>query len=68
MQVITYVNVNKDENTNIGVGPDGTYYRVNGSTFTAMAVKDVAREYLDRDLRVPNEFTAVRDLFTRLLS
>ena len=53
MQVITYVPVNVDADTSIGIGPDGVYYRVNGTEFTAIEAKEAAKEYFDRDLRIP---------------
>ena len=40
MQVVNYVEVMADD-YGLGIGPDGTYYRINGSEFLPITAKDV---------------------------
>ena len=71
MQVIempktVYVQLNVDDR-NIGVDPDGNYYRVENGQFTPIQPMDVVMEYLGAGLRLPDQFIGARELVQRLL-
>ncbi len=67
MQVVNYVQVMADD-YGLGIGPDGTYYRISGAEFDPIDVKDVIAEYLGRGARLPEQFHTARDLVAKLLN
>ena len=67
MQVVNYVEVMADD-YGLGIGPDGTYYRINGSEFLPITAKDVLLEYIERGARIPDQFESARELAIKLLN
>lgn len=67
MQVVNYVQVMADD-YGLGIGPDGTYYRINGNEFEPIGAKDVVMEYIERGARIPDEFASAREIVSKLLN
>ena len=50
-----------------GVDPDGNYYRIENNQLNPVVVKTVAMEYLQKEMRIPDQFVGARELLRRLL-
>lgn len=50
-----------------GVDPDGNYYRVENGQLNPVDVRTVAMEYLQKEMRIPDQFVGARDMIRRLL-